>query len=560
MGCDSDGREYRFVVGRVFVNTLDGEDVVQTSYYSTFKQFKNLYSNLSDEPVLQSSLRDISSEIKPMMIDTECQTNKMKGKRISYFENLEGKRTERPFKLGNPSEKTNIIEFVKKMYGLSNDCRWANCKLSLKSVDYKNITSSSRCKDVESFLQRALMELDRALSPMEAFMHPNWSKIKRTWMKAIEYCKTPADFTKVLSIFQICIKDVVLVNAWREEAHVNFELEPANELNEIEPANSMVWMWQSHNRAHRDREQFNYRKAQRLAKSSTRNGREPTQIEKKLFEMIHHESICKFSNTIFDAKQKWNQLDDYCKEFKECNIIKNIILKKVSRKTAQPADFSQAKALENIIQSIMTNRPNNECTGCQVNSSEENNLRSTHCDRINETNHKAALKYPLVHSFLMKNGQRSEFVLPTHELRKLARRGGAMKVNGFIQKPTEHSSVLVPTLGTCWQFHTLEAQTYEAVALQLEILAACIRWEEMSSKDFGKDRTIKIKTNEATIIKDVISTQTHGRFCEKTSYKLRTIIVPKKQRKRPRVSTQTEEVISEDKLELNEIKFFLCER
>lgn len=91
---------------------------------------------------------------------------------------------------------------------------------------------------------------------------------------------------------------------------------------------------------------------------------------------------------------------------------------------------------------------------------------------------KAPMKYPSTNGFLTKKGCRSILVLPNRELKKLARRGGNMSINGF--SSSNKSNVPSPLFSTCWQFHTMNAQTLAAIGLQLRILYSCLRWNYMN--------------------------------------------------------------------------------
>lgn len=141
------------------------------------------------------------------------------------------------------------------------------------------------------------------------------------------------------------------------------------------------------------------------------------------------------------------------------------------------------------------------------------------------------LKYPSMNSYLTKKGFRSIMVLHNYELRKLARLGGKMTVNGF--NPMSKSNPTVwpypssrPFFKTCWLFRTLNARTLATLALQLRIIWCCLRWDDMTAKPPTNNGKIVTNTETGIISTEILKHRIRGRFSEKIDYLRLTLLIP----------------------------------
>lgn len=141
------------------------------------------------------------------------------------------------------------------------------------------------------------------------------------------------------------------------------------------------------------------------------------------------------------------------------------------------------------------------------------------------------LKYPAMHSFLSKKGFRSILVLQNYELRKLARLGGKMTVNGF--NPLSKSNPAVwpypcsrPFFKTCWLYRTLNSRTLANVAIQLRIIWSCLRWDDMTTKPPTSNGKIVNNTDTGIVSMELLKNRIRGRFSEKTEYLRLTLLIP----------------------------------
>ncbi|XP_011691661.1 PREDICTED: nucleosome-remodeling factor subunit NURF301 isoform X2 [Wasmannia auropunctata] len=190
------------------------------------------------------------------------------------------------------------------------------------------------------------------------------------------------------------------------------------------------------------------------------------------------------------------------------------------------------------------------------------------------------VKYPLCSTFCTKNKQRSILVLPQHELRKLSRVGGKVPVQGFHHQAKANLSVWPypcprPLFKTCWLYRTVGLKSLAAAAIQLRILWACLRWDDMAAKPLSTDGKNQITTDTEIMSLEILKHRHVGQFLDRAQYLRRKVVIPLelpkqvrevtsirsglRKRKRPESpqSTEpqvTEEWVDEDKLELWEIK------
>ncbi|XP_033215194.1 nucleosome-remodeling factor subunit NURF301 isoform X2 [Belonocnema kinseyi] len=190
------------------------------------------------------------------------------------------------------------------------------------------------------------------------------------------------------------------------------------------------------------------------------------------------------------------------------------------------------------------------------------------------------VKYPLCSTFSTKTKHRSILLLPQHELRKLSRLGGRTPVLGFNHSAKANMSVWPypcprPLFKTCWLYRTVGLKSLASAALQLRILWACLRWDDMAAKPLSTDGKHQITTDTEIMSLEILKHRQVGQFMDKTQYLRRKVVIPLelpkqvrevtsirsglRKRKRPESPHSTEpqvseEWVDEDKLELWEIK------
>jgi nucleosome-remodeling factor subunit BPTF len=64
-------------------------------------------------------------------------------------------------------------------------------------------------------LKQTLIGFDQNIATQ--FMHPNWPKLRKTWLNTVSTCNTPREFSRALIVFHACLKSVVYANVWHEQ-------------------------------------------------------------------------------------------------------------------------------------------------------------------------------------------------------------------------------------------------------------------------------------------------------------------------------------------------------
>lgn len=204
-------------------------------------------------------------------------------------------------------------------------------------------------------------------------------------------------------------------------------------------------------------------------------------------------------------------------------------------------------------------------------------------DEMRSKKKKAPVKYPMMSKYMTKSNKRTIFVLPDHELKHLARRNGQGYVQGFHHGPKNNSPAWIypsarPLFKNVWFFRTNGLQSLSAFALQVRILWACLRWDDVSAKTGsmadGKNQTT---TDTEIVTTDILKHRHIGRFLERTQYFQRRVVIPldvpktvrevtpsrsglrkRKMVEAPKLSQPivTEEWVDEDRMELWVIKHY----
>ncbi|KAF7271636.1 hypothetical protein GWI33_015487 [Rhynchophorus ferrugineus] len=190
------------------------------------------------------------------------------------------------------------------------------------------------------------------------------------------------------------------------------------------------------------------------------------------------------------------------------------------------------------------------------------------------------IKYPMCSTFQSRKGVTSLLVLPQHDVKKLARNAGRISVTGYNSLAKQNNAVWPypcarPLFKTCWTYRTVNLKSLAAAALQLRILWATLRWDDMQTKPPTTDGKHQITTETEILSLELLKHKHVGPFLETTQYLRRKVVIPLelpktvrevtsirsglRKRKRPESPQSmepqvTEEWVDEDKLELWEIK------
>lgn len=140
-------------------------------------------------------------------------------------------------------------------------------------------------------------------------------------------------------------------------------------------------------------------------------------------------------------------------------------------------------------------------------------------------------KYPIISSFSTNKLTKSMMVLPRYELQKLARHGGKMLVPGYHHLSKNNSAVWPypcsrPLFKTCWLYRMINCKSLSSVALQLRIMWACLRWDDMATKPPTSDGKHQVTTETEIMSLELLKHRFIGNFMEKTQYLRRKVVIP----------------------------------
>ncbi|KPJ15071.1 hypothetical protein RR48_09098 [Papilio machaon] len=207
-------------------------------------------------------------------------------------------------------------------------------------------------------------------------------------------------------------------------------------------------------------------------------------------------------------------------------------------------------------------------------------LKRVQTSAIEKKKKRTPVKYPLCSSFHTKSKAKTIMVLPHHELRKLCRQSGLSSVSGFSHSAKPNQSVWPypcarPLFKTCWLYRTVNLQWLASAALQLRIMWACLRWDDMAAKPATADGKHQLTTDTEIVSLELLKHRHIGQFSERTQYLRRKVVIPLELpktvrevtsirsglRKRKRAESPqntepqvSEEWVDEDKLELWEVR------
>ncbi|XP_074647332.1 nucleosome-remodeling factor subunit BPTF-like [Tubulanus polymorphus] len=137
---------------------------------------------------------------------------------------------------------------------------------------------------------------------------------------------------------------------------------------------------------------------------------------------------------------------------------------------------------------------------------------------------------PPVQRFTSKNKKRSILLVDRYDLKMLARRAGKREVPGFNYNCKMVNVNWVypcprPTFKICWRYRTSFMRSLSSVALQLRVLWACVRWDDLSVKpQLGGTNTISTETEITTT--ELLKRRDIGPYGLRSEFLVRKIIIP----------------------------------
>ncbi|XP_041977903.1 nucleosome-remodeling factor subunit NURF301 [Aricia agestis] len=190
------------------------------------------------------------------------------------------------------------------------------------------------------------------------------------------------------------------------------------------------------------------------------------------------------------------------------------------------------------------------------------------------------VKYPPCSTFHTKSKAKTIMVLSKHELKRMCRQAGHSSASGFSQSAKPNQAVWPypcarPLFKTCWLYRTVNLQWLASAALQLRVMWACLRWDDMAAKPATADGKHQLTTDTEIVSLELLKHRHIGQFSERTQYLRRKVVIPLELpktvrevtsirsglRKRKRAESPqntepqvSEEWVDEDKLELWEVR------
>jgi len=534
LGMDKLGRRYWFIVRRLFVVDENEEDV---RYYTTLKQLEDLFDNLHEnrfEKNLIDSLLEQRDEIERQMKITQDLYKSI----LSDYKKEDGSYTQT---LGQDGTHKNYVNHYSSSTHLAvgkNQHSDRDLNRSLANKFCMNAVNSFKWFGaINGHLTTLTFTVKSTLLKFEAmipqtFVHPCWQSQKNIWIKSINYAQTPEDYANALSQLESCIKPVLYKPAWYES----------------------LGFCQLFRSTFAEREELK------------KTDRQPRGFERREwfsqdFELSYRlGTMVKFSAKLKPVKhQVWKQKGE---EYRLTGL--NGWLWRSSTFKSRLGSKSK-KAEPHKWPSPKDEKPTpNKCK-------------------------LAKPKLPPCHDFLTKRRKvRSLFVLPDNELHKLARSGGLKEAKSFSYTAKQNSYVWPygmtprPTFRTCWLYRNRVINTIQDVALQLKVIYACIRWDDLQVKPPASGNNV-IVTDEATITIELLKKRDKLPYLTHSEYLIRKKINPIEQptkyrkigtkkstpsaRSGLRVRRQTEEEeekrptteelwVPEDQLELWELRQF----
>ena len=193
------------------------------------------------------------------------------------------------------------------------------------------------------------------------------------------------------------------------------------------------------------------------------------------------------------------------------------------------------------------------------------------------------VKYPLAPHFYAKTRKkRNLLLLAKHDVKRMARRAGTVTAEGFNYNAKSNNIVWPypcprPLFKTTWLYKTASVESVQSVALQMRVLWASVRWDDMAARPLSVDGKYQTTTETAITTTEIMKHRNAGRFMERAQYFQRKVTipldVPKREvevapirsglRKRKRAESPqqaepkvVEEWVDEEKLELWEIRAY----
>lgn len=475
LGEDQFGRRYWFLVRRLFV--VDGDEG-NVRYYTSAKQFTELLDNLNEdndgsEESLVVNLKEKREEIERQMQITEdlyqFKLNNFKLEAGGYSMKLGQEGSHKNY---TNHYATNNLALSKNQHSDRDTNRSLNNKFSIKSLDsFKWFGAINGHQAVLTITVKTTILKFEAMIP-STFIHPCWSAQRSTWAKSINQSKEPRQLAMALTLLESAIKPVLFKSSWNDAVGFTnlfrstlLEREETKKTDRLQP------------RGFERRESYSA----------------DFELSYKLGTMV------KFSSKLKPVKhQVWKQKGE---EY---------------RLTGLNGWSWQSKSYKS--RPVAAPKPTID-------------TKKEFCKPAKKSIF-VKPKLPPCHDFLTKRDKVcSLLVLPKIELKKLARSGGLKEAKSFSYTAKQSKEVWPygmaprPTFRTCWLYRNRLVNTVQDVSLQLKVLYACIRWEDLQARPPASGQNV-IVTDENTITIELLKKRDRLPFLNHSEYLIKKVSTP----------------------------------
>lgn len=475
LGIDKHGRSYWHIIRRVFIVDETEDDV---RYLTRQEQLEELFTFLKEsrnDKNLIANLELHREEIERQMMITKDLYNNLP----EDFKDKDGNYTKF---LGQDGTYKNYVNYYTSSSLAVNKNQNPDRDINRSLANKFSMTAVNTFKwhgaiDGHSFalsatIKSTIFKFEASLP--KTFVHPCWNAQRSTWMRKVNYAQDPKDFAIALSIIETCIKPVLFKLTWYES--VGF--------------------------THLFRSTFNEREEMK------KTDRQPRGFERREWFVQDIELSNKLGTVVkFSSKLK---------------PVKHQVWK-------QKGEEYRITGLNGWFWRSRTHRPRSKS---KLPKSQPYEWKSPMTSQKRLSSTIAQPKLPPVHDFLTKRTKiKSILILPDLELRRLARSGGMKETKSFSYNAKQNNYVWPygmtprPTFRTCWLYRNRRIDTMQDVAIQLRILHACIRWDDLQVKPPPSGQNV-ITTDESTVTIQLLKKLDRLPYLTHSEYLIRKTITP----------------------------------
>lgn len=137
---------------------------------------------------------------------------------------------------------------------------------------------------------------------------------------------------------------------------------------------------------------------------------------------------------------------------------------------------------------------------------------------------------PPCHKYLTPSGRKSALALEKYDLKKMARKKGHSETKQFNYNCKMNNVNWIypcprPLFRTAWRYRTQTVKSFGGVGLQMRILWACLRWDDLAIKPpAGGTNTVSTESEITT--KELLKRRDVGRDGLRSEFLVRKIVVP----------------------------------